>query len=68
MLYEVITYQDWLPLDNLFLAWNATPDLKIYIGTLMGLMEPLIIVVLGGVILFVVLAIMLPMFKMSDLI
>jgi len=38
------------------------------ISQLMGLMEPLIIVVLGGVILFVVLAIMLPMFTMGDLI
>ncbi len=38
------------------------------ISQLMGLMEPLIIVVLGGIILFVVLAIMLPMFTMGDLI
>ena len=37
------------------------------IASLMGMMEPLLIVVMGGAILYVVLAIMLPMFKMGDL-
>ena len=38
------------------------------ISQLMGMMEPLIIVVLGGIILFVVLAIMTPMFNMGNLV
>ena len=37
------------------------------IGQLMSLMEPAIIVVLGGIVMFVVISIMLPMFQMGNL-
>ncbi len=38
------------------------------ITKLMGLMEPAIIVVLGGIVMFVVMAILLPMFNMGNLV
>lgn len=43
-------------------------ELKTIIATTLGLFEPLMIVVMGAIVLFIVLAIMLPIFEMNQLV
>ena len=47
---------------------NQERELETNISTVMGLFEPLIILVMGVVVLIIVLAILLPIFNMNDLI
>jgi len=47
---------------------NQERELETNIATVMGLFEPIIILVMGVVVLIIVLAILLPIFNMNDLI
>ncbi len=47
---------------------NQEQELETLISTLMGLLEPLLLLVMGGVILMIVLAILLPIFNLNQLI
>ena len=49
-------------------AVNQERELETLVATLMGLMEPLLIVVMGGVVLIIVLAILLPIFDLNQLV
>lgn len=49
-------------------AENQERELETQIGALMGVFEPLMILLMGGVVLLIVLAILLPIFEMNNLI
>ncbi|MCW8887870.1 MAG: type II secretion system inner membrane protein GspF [Gammaproteobacteria bacterium] len=49
-------------------AENQERELKSMIGMLMGLFEPLLLVTMGGVVMVIVLAILLPIFEINQLI
>ncbi|HEB58852.1 MAG TPA: type II secretion system protein GspF [Gammaproteobacteria bacterium] len=49
-------------------ALNQERELEMTIARLMGLLEPVLIVVMGMVVLFIVLAILLPIFNLNDLV
>lgn len=57
-------------LDAMLDKSSSTQEREIdgLIGTLMGLMEPLLIVFMGGVVLTIVLAILLPIFEINQLV
>ncbi|MFA5627401.1 MAG: type II secretion system inner membrane protein GspF [Thiohalomonadaceae bacterium] len=57
-------------LDNMLerAALNQERELETTIATLMGLFEPLLILVMGGVVLIIVLAILLPIFDLNQLV
>jgi general secretion pathway protein F len=49
-------------------AVNQEREMKTRINMLMGLLEPLLLVVMGGVVLIIVMAILQPIFDMNKLI
>ena len=49
-------------------ARNQERELEFSVNTLMGLMEPMMVLVMGGIVLFIVLAILLPIFQMNQLV
>ncbi|MBF0470000.1 MAG: type II secretion system inner membrane protein GspF [Gammaproteobacteria bacterium] len=49
-------------------ADNQEQELETLIGMLMGLFEPLLLVVMGGVVMVIVLAILLPIFEINQLV
>lgn len=49
-------------------AKNQERELAFTLGTMMGLMEPLMIVFMAGIVFFIVMAIMLPIFQMNQMI
>jgi len=49
-------------------AISQERELQSIIATLFGLLEPLIIVAMGGIVLIIVLAILLPIFEMNQLV
>jgi general secretion pathway protein F len=49
-------------------AVNQERELETLIAALMGLFEPLLIVVMGSVVLVIVLAILLPIFDLNQLV
>jgi len=38
------------------------------LGTLMGVLEPLMVIVMGGIVLTIVLAVLMPIFDMNSLV
>jgi len=51
-----------------FAARNQERELELMLGTAMGLMEPLTVVLLGGIVIMIVLAILLPIFDLNQLV
>ena len=49
-------------------AKNQERELEMTLGTLMGLFEPLMVVVMGGLVLTIVLAILLPIFDLNTMV
>ena len=49
-------------------ANNQQMELENRIGVLVGLFEPLMLVVMGGIVLLIVLAIMMPILNMNNLV
>jgi general secretion pathway protein F len=49
-------------------ADSQEKEFETIISTIMGLFEPLLIVVMGGVVLFIVIAILLPIFQLNQLV
>lgn len=49
-------------------AKNQERELEMTVGTMMGLMEPLLIVFMGGFVLLIVLAILMPIFQLNTLV
>ena len=49
-------------------ANNEESDIKRFIDVSLTLFEPLMILVMGSIVLFIVLAIMLPIFSMNELV
>lgn len=49
-------------------ARNQERELSFTLGTMMGLMEPLMIVFMAGIVFFIVMAIMLPIFQMNQMV
>jgi general secretion pathway protein F len=49
-------------------ASNQERELEMTLGTLMGLFEPLMVVVMGGMVLLIVLAILLPIFDLNTMV
>jgi general secretion pathway protein F len=49
-------------------ARNQERELEMTLGTVMGLFEPLMVVVMGGVVLLIVLAILLPIFDLNTMV
>ncbi|MEM9316817.1 MAG: type II secretion system inner membrane protein GspF [Pseudomonadota bacterium] len=49
-------------------AQNQERELEMTLGTVLGLFEPLMVVFMGGMVLVIVLAIMLPIFEMNTLV
>lgn len=49
-------------------ANSQEKEFETIISTIMGLFEPLLIVVMGGVVLFIVIAILLPIFQLNQLV
>ena len=52
----------------LHVAANQERELEFSINTLMGLMEPMMILFMGGMVTFIVLAILLPIFQMNQMV
>ncbi|TCV83408.1 type II secretion system inner membrane protein GspF [Sulfurirhabdus autotrophica] len=50
------------------IATQQTQEMQSRVATLTGLMEPLLILLMGGVVLVIVLAILLPIFEMNQLV
>ncbi|MBC6906249.1 type II secretion system protein GspF [Saccharophagus sp. K07] len=48
-------------------ARNQERELSFTLGTMMGLMEPAMILFMAGIVFFIVMAIMLPIFQMNDM-
>ena len=48
-------------------ARNQERELSFTLGTMMGLLEPAMIVFMAGIVFFIVMAIMLPIFKMNEM-
>jgi len=49
-------------------ATNQERELEMTMGTVMGLFEPLMVVFMGGLVLLIVLAILLPIFDMNTMV
>jgi general secretion pathway protein F len=49
-------------------ATNQERELEMTLGTMMSLFEPLMVVVMGGLVLIIVLAIMLPIFNLNTMV
>ncbi|MEM1404457.1 MAG: type II secretion system inner membrane protein GspF [Pseudomonadota bacterium] len=49
-------------------AANQERELEMTLGTVMGLFEPLMVVVMGGIVLVIVLAILLPIFDLNTMV
>lgn len=49
-------------------ARNQERELSFTLGTMMGLMEPAMILFMAGMVFFIVMAIMLPIFQMNDMV
>jgi general secretion pathway protein F len=49
-------------------AQSQEREIEGLIGTLLSLLEPLLIVVMGGVVLMIVIAVLLPIFQMNQLV
>ncbi|MGE5624385.1 MAG: type II secretion system inner membrane protein GspF [Bacillota bacterium] len=49
-------------------ATNQERELETLISTMLGIMEPLLILVMGGIVLMIVLAILLPIFDLNQLV
>jgi len=49
-------------------ALNQERELEMTLGTVMGLFEPLMVVVMGGMVLLIVLAILLPIFDLNTMV
>jgi general secretion pathway protein F len=49
-------------------AMNQERELETYMATLLGLFEPLLILVMGGLVLLIVIAILLPIFDLNQLV
>ncbi len=49
-------------------ATNQERELEMTLGTMMGLFEPLMVVVMGGMVMLIVLAIMLPIFDLNTMV
>ncbi len=52
----------------LYAARNQERELSFTLGTMMGLMEPAMILFMAGMVFFIVMAIMLPIFQMNEMI
>ena len=49
-------------------ATNQEREVNALIATLLGIMQPLLVIVMAGVVLLIVLAILLPIFEINTLI
>ena len=49
-------------------ATNQERELEMTLGTVMGLLEPLLVVVMGGMVLIIVMAILLPIFDLNTMV
>lgn len=49
-------------------AANQERELDMALGTLMGVLEPLMVIVMGGIVLTIVLAVLMPIFDMNSLV
>ena len=49
-------------------AVNQERELEMTLGTVMGLFEPMMVVLMGGVVLLIVLAILLPIFDLNTMV
>jgi general secretion pathway protein F len=49
-------------------AANQTRELESKLSTLMSAFEPLIVVLMGGAVLMIVIAVLLPIFEMNNLV
>jgi general secretion pathway protein F len=49
-------------------AGNQERELDMALGTLMGVLEPLMVIVMGGIVLTIVLAVLMPIFDMNSLV
>jgi general secretion pathway protein F len=49
-------------------ATNQERELEMTLGTVMGLFEPMMVIVMGGVVLLIVLAILLPIFDLNTMV
>jgi general secretion pathway protein F len=49
-------------------ARNQERELSFTLGTMMGLMEPAMILFMAGIVFFIVMAIMLPIFQMNQMV
>lgn len=52
----------------LYAARNQERELEFSINTAMGLLQPAIVLILAGIVIFIVMAILLPIFAMNDMI
>ena len=49
-------------------ATNQERELEMTLGTVMGLFEPIMVVVMGGLVLTIVMAILLPIFDLNTMV
>ena len=49
-------------------ATNQERELEMTLGTVMGLFEPMMVVFMGGLVLLIVLAILLPIFDLNTMV
>jgi general secretion pathway protein F len=49
-------------------ATNQERELEMTLGTVMGLFEPMMVILMGGVVLLIVLAILLPIFDLNTMV
>ena len=49
-------------------AINQERELEMTLGTVMGLFEPMMVILMGGVVLIIVLAILLPIFDLNTMV
>jgi general secretion pathway protein F len=49
-------------------ASNQERELEVTLGTVMGLFEPIMVVVMGGLVLTIVMAILLPIFDLNTMV